>query len=68
MYKNRKTNFLRYLENVLLERQILKYEQLHSFKNDVANDVLSALDAYEYDYTFDNVEMTSALLKNDSIH
>lgn len=59
---------MRHLENVLLERQILKYDQLRTFKRDVADAVLFALDAYEHDFYYDNVEQTSALLPIYTTH
>jgi hypothetical protein len=62
MYNNRKTYFLRHLENVLLETHILKREQLRVFKRDVADAVLFALESYEHDFYYDTVEHTSALM------
>ena len=63
-FTNRKTIFLRYLENMLLSQRILKLEDIKFFRKNFADELLVLLEAYETDLYFDNHEELTSMFSH----
>ncbi len=51
---NRKTLFLRNIEFLLLNRNLMREEDIKIFRNDVCNEILKILNSYEFDVINDS--------------
>lgn len=61
---NRKTVFLRYVENMLLSRRILNVDDVRNYRNTFAPELLVLLDAYAKDLYFDDNEELIAMFSH----
>jgi hypothetical protein len=61
---NRKTIFLRYLENMLLSKKMLLVSDVKQFRKDFFPELIALMDAYEKDLYFDEYEELTAMLSH----
>jgi len=65
---NRKTIFLRYLENMLLTNRLLSVNDVKNFRRNLVPELIVLMDAYEKDLHFENHEELTAMLTYWNCH
>lgn len=61
---NRKTIFLRYLENMLLSNRLLCVKDVKRFRKDFVPELIVLMDAYAKDLYFDEHEELTAMFSH----